>query len=68
MDIQKVKPFIKLNKFFEHYCDIKYIGYIKHKVRGKDSAGNPIDFTPAEKRKIRKGFNRLVAEMKLFLK
>ena len=68
MDIQKVKPYITLSRFFKDYCDIEMKGHIKHKVRGRDSAGNVIDFTPAEKKKIRKGFNKLVSDMKIFLK
>lgn len=68
MDIQKVKTYVKLNKFFEQYCGMKYVGYVKHKVRGKDSANHDLDFTDEEKRRIRRGFNKMVKDMKEFLK
>lgn len=68
MDIKKLKTYIKLNKMFEDYCGMKYEGYVKHKGRGKDSAGRMIDFTPAEKRAIRQGFNKMVKEVKESLK
>lgn len=59
MDIKTLKNYIKLNNFFEDYCGIPYTSHTRHKMRGKDSAGNKLAFTDQEKKAIRKGWRLL---------
>jgi hypothetical protein len=61
MEIATIKNYIRLKLFFEDFCGIEYTSHIRHKMRGKDSAGNKIKFTDAEEKAIRKGW-RLMKE------
>lgn len=63
MNIKQLKNYIKLNRFFEDYCGISYTSHTRHKMRGKDSAGNKLSFTDQEKKAIKKGWRLLHADI-----
>lgn len=67
MDIQELKKYIKLAPFLKDYCNIDASGsnsYVRHKIRGKDSANNPLSFNDTEKGQIRDGLTLLIADLK----
>lgn len=50
--------YIKADSFFKDY--LPKIKSYKHKIRGKNGRGNPIDFSPGEKKEIRAAFKNLL--------
>lgn len=54
---------IVAKQFFENYC--QDITNVKHKLRGTDGNGNPIDFTPEDKKKIKAGIQKLSKDLKV---
>lgn len=48
--------------FFENYCP--EVSNVKHKLRGIDGNGNPIDFSPEDKKKMRAAINQLGKDLK----
>lgn len=58
--------FIKADNFFPKYCP--QIKSYKHKIRGKNGRGNPVEFTDEEKKQIKAGLKHLFADLlkKLF--
>lgn len=52
--------YIKAAQFFPKYCPS--VKAFKHKVRGKSGRGNRISFTEDEKRLIRAGIKKMLAE------
>lgn len=48
--------------FFENYCP--EVSNVKHKLRGIDGNGNPIDFSPEDKKKMRAAINILTKDLK----
>lgn len=53
--------YIKAEKFFPKYCP--EIKSHRHKIRGKNGRGNPVEFTEVEKREIKKGLKKMAAEI-----
>lgn len=68
MEIATIKNYIRLKLFFEDYCGINYTSHIRHKMRGKDSAGNKIGFTTEEEKAIRKGWRVMKQQISASLK
>lgn len=58
--------YIKADVFFKE--QLPGIKSYKHKIRGKNSRGNPVDFSPEEKKKIVAGLTRLFKEIKSSIK
>lgn len=54
---------IVAKQFFENYCP--EITNVKHKLRGTDGNGSPIDFTPEDKKKIKAGIQKLSKDLKV---
>jgi hypothetical protein len=53
--------YIKADAFFVKYCpDIKSY---KHKIRGKNGRGNPVNFSDQESKEIKNGLKRLFRDM-----
>ena len=50
--------YIKADSFFKDYLPL--IKSYKHKIRGKNGRGNPIDFSPEDKAQIKKGLQQLL--------
>lgn len=48
--------------FFENYCP--EVTNVKHKLRGIDGNGNPIDFTAEDKKKMRIALMQLGKDLK----
>lgn len=55
---------VKSAQFLPNYAGIKYGPHTKQKMRGRNSQGKPLDFTPEEKAAIKTGLKRLIAELK----
>lgn len=53
---------IVAKQFFENYCPD--ISNVKHKLRGTDGNGNPIDFTTEDKKKIKAGVSQMTKDLK----
>jgi hypothetical protein len=53
--------FIKADQFFPKYCP--HIKSYKHKIRGKNGRGNPVEFTEEEKKQIRTGLKHLLKDI-----
>lgn len=53
--------YIKADQFFPTYCP--EIKNYKHKIAGKNTRGNPLDFTDAEKKVIKKGLKKLFKDI-----
>ena len=52
--------YIKADSFFKDYLpDVKSH---KHKIRGKNGRGNPVDFTDREKKSIIAALRKLIKE------
>lgn len=47
--------------FFEKYCP--KVTNVKHKLRGKDGNGNPIDFSPEDKNAIKAGVAKMAKDL-----
>ena len=50
--------YIKADSFFKDY--LPKIKSYKHKIRGKNGRGNPIDFSAGEKKEIKAAFKNLL--------
>jgi hypothetical protein len=48
--MKEILKYISAKNFFEDYC--KLVKNYKHKMRGKDGNGKPIDFTEEDKKAI----------------
>ena len=57
--MKKILREINANYFFANYVDIKNW---KHKLRGVDGNGKPIEFNAAEKRCIKAGLKKMFAD------
>jgi hypothetical protein len=53
--------YIKADSFFREY--LPSIKSYKHKIRGKNGRGNPIEFTAAENKQIKKALSKLFKEL-----
>lgn len=53
-----------MRSFLPKYCGIEYNTTAKNKMRGKDSRGKVCEFDKSEVRSIKRGFNKLVADIK----
>jgi len=53
--------YIKADSFFRDY--LPYIKSYKHKIRGKNGRGNPIEFSEAEKKEIKAAIKRLFKDL-----
>lgn len=53
--------FIKADQFFPAY--LPHIKNYKHKIRGKNGRGNPIEFTEAELKDIKKALKQLIKDL-----
>lgn len=49
--------YIKADSFFRDY--LPEIKNVRHKIRGKNTRGNPLDFSDTEKEKIQSGLKKL---------
>ena len=58
--------FIKAETFFKNY--LPHIKSYKHKIRGKNGRGNPIEFSPDEKRQIRQALSKLFKDLETSIK
>lgn len=52
---------IKADTFFREY--LPEIKSYKHKIRGKNGRGNPIEFSPDEKQQIKKALSKLFKDL-----
>lgn len=59
----KIWEYIKADSLFRGY--LPEIKNHKHKIRGKNTKGNPLDFTDAEKAAIMKAIKKMVDESSL---
>lgn len=57
----KVFNFIKADAFFREY--LPNIKSYKHKIRGKNGRGNPVDFSLDEKKQIKKALSKLFKDL-----
>ena len=55
--------YIKADSFFKDY--LPQIKSYKHKIRGKNGRGNPVDFSPDEKKQIKQALKSLMSDVKL---
>lgn len=53
--------YIKADPFFKNY--LPHIKCHKHKIRGKNGRGNPIEFSPDEKQQIKQALSRLFKDL-----
>ena len=53
--------FIKADIFFREY--LPHIKNYKHKIRGKNGRGNPVDFTKDEKKQIKAAVKKMAADI-----
>lgn len=60
--MHKIFEIIKASKFFPQY--VPEVKNWKHKIRGIDGNNKPIQFSDAEKEKIKKGINNLFEKLK----
>jgi hypothetical protein len=58
--------YIKADTFFREY--LPHIKSYKHKIRGKNGRGNPVDFSPEEKKEIKKALSRLFKDLECSVK
>ena len=54
--------YIKADSFFKNL--LPGIKNHKHKIRGKNGRGNPVEFSKAEKKEIKSALKRLLHELK----
>lgn len=59
--MEKVFKYIVANIFFQKYCP--EIKRYKHKLRNKDSNNKEIEFTPTDKKAIKKGLKNLFNDL-----
>lgn len=53
--------YIKADQFFPKYCP--QIKSYKHKIRGKNGRGNPVEFSPEELKEIKTGLKKMFKEL-----
>lgn len=53
--------YIKADTFFPKY--LPHIKCYKHKIRGKNGRGNPVDFSAAEKAEIKAAIKKMAKEL-----
>ena len=58
--------FIKADTFFKNY--LPNIKSYKHKIRGKNGRGNPVEFTDQEKKEINEAVKKMVKEIRILVK
>lgn len=58
--------YIKADSFFRDY--LPNIKSYKHKIRGKNGRGNPIEFSTEEKQHIKKALSKLFKELEKSIK
>lgn len=58
--------YIKADTFFRE-C-LPNIKSYKHKIRGKNGRGNPVDFSTGEKQHIKKALSKLFKELERSIK
>jgi hypothetical protein len=61
--MREIFNFIKADKFFPTYCP--NIRSFKHKIRGKNGRGNPLDFTDQDKKQIKAGLKKLFSDLQI---
>jgi len=59
--VNYIFTYIKADKFFPEYCP--QIKSYKHKIRGKNGRGNPIEFSKEEMKQIKKGLKQLLKDL-----
>lgn len=58
--------YIKADKFFPAY--LPHIKSYKHKIRGKNGRGNPVEFSPEEKKQIKTALKSLFKDLEASIK
>jgi len=58
--------YIKADTFFREY--LPSIKSYKHKIRGKNGRGNPIEFSAAEKKQIKNALSKLFKDVGVSIK
>jgi hypothetical protein len=53
--------YIKADSFFRDY--LPQIKSYKHKIRGKNGRGNPVDFSPEERKEIKRALRKLMKDI-----
>lgn len=53
--------FIKADTFFREY--LPHIKSYKHKIRGKNGRGNPVEFTDQEKKEIKAAVKKMAKDI-----
>lgn len=64
MENTNVWKFIKADAFFREY--LPFVRSHKHKIRGKNGRGNPIEFSEAEKKQIDAALEKLFKDLGSF--
>lgn len=59
--LSEVFKFIKADQFFPAYCT--EIKNYKRKISGRNGRGNQVEFTPEEKKQIKKGLKKLASDL-----
>lgn len=59
--MKQVFKFIRASLFLPEFCDIPFTAMTRHKMRGRDGNGRPVDFTDQEKKKIAAGVKKWAA-------
>lgn len=58
--MKEILKYISAKHFFADYCS--EVKNFTHKMRGKDGNGNPIEFSPDDKRLVASGLKKMVAD------
>jgi hypothetical protein len=53
--------YIKADTFFREY--LPHIKSYKHKIRGKNGRGNPVDFSDDEKKQIKEAIKKMCLDI-----
>lgn len=64
MKLELLQNIVKMRSFLPTYCGIAYNTTAKNKMRGKDSRDKKCEFTADEIKRISKGFNQFVKDIK----
>jgi len=59
--MKEIFKYIKADTFFKEY--LPHIKCVKHKLRGKNSKGNPLSFSEAEKAEIKTALKTMFAHL-----
>jgi hypothetical protein len=57
----KTWNYIKADTFFREY--LPHIKSYKHKIRGKNGRGNPVDFSDDEKKQIKEAVKKMCRDI-----